>query len=359
MNGITRRTAIGSLAAGARIQAAKQERSFLDRLLPAPKAGGFRQSDYWVWCGSPVRGEDRRYHLFASRWPQAYPFFSGYPAYSEIVRAVADTPVGPYRFAEVVLPARGEQYWDGRMTHNPTIHYWRGHYLLFYIGSTYRGPAPAAADLAKDGTSQTRESYSRICIGLATASSVKGPWRRLDDPILRARAGKWDSAIVTNPAPCVLPNGRIVMMYRSNTPQGLRLGVAGADRYDKPFERISDDPVDLFSSGAGVEDPYLWWAADHFEAIMKDMSGSITGERHAGIHATSPDGLKWSLKPQPKAYSRTIRWDDGSTTTQGSVERPQLLFDGGHPTHLFAATGDGPGGFEHANNTWTMVIPLA
>ena len=24
---------------------------------------------YWVWDGSTIRGEDGRYHLFASRWP--------------------------------------------------------------------------------------------------------------------------------------------------------------------------------------------------------------------------------------------------------------------------------------------------
>jgi len=357
MYNITRRSALGALAA-AGMQAAPPERSLLDRIMPASKSSGFRQDDYWVWCGSPIRGEDGKYHLFASRWPHRYAFFTGYQVYSEIVRAVADTPAGPYRFAEVVLPVRGEQFWDGRMTHNPTIHHWRGQYLLFYIGSTYKGANPSVADLANGSTAQTRESYSKICIGLATSSSVKGPWRRLDEPILRPRAGKWDASIVTNPAPCVRPDGRIIMIYRSNTKNGLRLGVAAAARYDQPFERVSDDPVELFANGAGVEDPYLWWNGDHYEAIMKDMSGAITGERHAGVHAASADGLAWTLKPQPKAYSRTIRWDDGSTTIQGSLERPQLLFDGGRPTHLFAATGDGPGGFEHANNTWTMVIPL-
>ncbi len=49
---------------------------------------------------------------------------------------------------------------------------------------------------------------------------------------------------------------------------------------------------------------------------------------------------------------------DGSVTTQGSLERPFLLFDGDTPTHLFAATADGPGGFHAAENTWNMVIPL-
>ncbi len=96
-------------------------RSFYDRLQPAPVGGGFAMDDWWVWCGSAARGDDDRYHLFASRWPRALTFTPHWLTNSEIVRAVADTPGGPYTFQEVVLPARGAGYWDGQMTHNPTI----------------------------------------------------------------------------------------------------------------------------------------------------------------------------------------------------------------------------------------------
>jgi hypothetical protein len=57
--------------------------------------------------------------------------------------------------------------------------------------------------------------------------------------------------------------------------------------------------------------------------------------------------------------SRRIAWDDGTTTVQGCVERPQLLFHERQPTHLFAATADGPGGFRDATRTWNMALPLA
>jgi hypothetical protein len=127
---------------------------------------------------------------------------------------------------------------------------------------------------------------------------------------------------------------------------------------DAPFERISDDPVLIFEGDNYVEDPFVWWAGDHLELVAKDMTGGITGEVHAGIHATSPDGLRWTLSDPPKAYSRRVVWDDGSVTVQGSLERPQLLFHDGVPTHLFCATGDGPGGFRNATRTWNMVLPL-
>lgn len=336
-------------------------KAFIERLLPAPKNGGFRMDEWWVWCGSVVRGPDARYHMFAARWPKTYRFFEGYQCYSEVVRATSPTPEGPYALEEVVLPTRGPEFWDGMMTHNPTIHKSGDRYLLFYIGATYEPPGPTAQELL-DGTSEKpRQSYATVRIGMASAPAPEGPWTRPDRPILEPRPGKWDGSVVTNPAPCVLDDGRILMVYRSNTPQGLRLGAAMADNWRSPFHRVREEPI-LADCDAEhfVEDPCIWQTAEGFEMIAKDIPGKITGEVYAGAHATSKNGLDWTFSERPKAYSRTVRWDDGSQTTQGCVERPQLLFDDqGRPTHMFAATADGPGGFRHALNTWNMVIPLA
>ncbi len=103
--------------------------------------------DYWIWGASVVKGEDNKYQMFASRWPKKYPFFNGYIFYSEIVRAVSDKPEEPFEFQEVVLKPRGSNYWDGRMTHNPTIHKYGDTYLLFYIGTTYKGESPGTNSL--------------------------------------------------------------------------------------------------------------------------------------------------------------------------------------------------------------------
>ena len=338
---------------------------FHARILPAPRAGGFCLNDHWVWCGSAIREDDGHYHLFASRWPKVLPFRRGYILTSEVVRAVADRPTGPYHLAEVVLPARGADYWDGRMTHNPTIVRVENRFALFYIGSTFDGHLPDPHPLREidppalsDRLPQLSTSYNRIQIGLATAPTPAGPWQRSATPVLSPRPGGWDHQLVTNPAPCVLPDGRIRLYYRANTPQGLRLGVAEAAALDAPFRRLQDDPLDFCDAGHYVEDPFVWSVEDHYEMIAKDMKGSFTGEPHAGIHATSPDGLHWTPSNPAKAYSRTVEWDDGTTTVQGCLERPQLLFEHGRPTHLFAATADGPGGFDRAQNTWTMVLPL-
>ncbi len=102
----------------------------------------------------------------------------------------------------------------------------------------------------------------------------------------------------------------------------------------------------------------LWRAEGKFEIVAKDLTGGLCGEKHAGIHAYSTDGVDWDLSGDVKAYSRRVVWDDGNVTVQGCLERPQLLIEDGHPTHLFAATGDGPGGFNASTKTWNMVLPL-
>jgi hypothetical protein len=118
--------------------------AFRDRLLPAPVNGGYRDTNYWIWCGSVTRGRDGKYHLFASRWPHALTFSPHWLSNSEVVHAVSDTPAGPYAFSDVALPPRGDEFWDGKMTHNPVVVSRDGRYYLFYTGTTYRGPMPTA-----------------------------------------------------------------------------------------------------------------------------------------------------------------------------------------------------------------------
>jgi len=319
-----------------------------------PVEGGFKMEGYWVWCGSAARSlKDGLYSLFASRWEKSLPMFEGYLLKSEIVRAVSERPEGPYRFAERLFPSGAPDAWDGRMAHNPSVRFWNGRLYLFYIGSTYSREAPASL-ASGERSPLCDECYGNIRIGVAWASSPEGPWSRPAEAILSPRPGAWDWQLVTNPAPCILPDGKTYLYYRSNTPQGLRLGLAVAERPEGPYRRFQDGPV---LEGMDVEDPFVWHDGEAFQMLAKDMSGSLTGERHAGAHLASSDGVSWSLLG--KGYSRNIRWSDGRRQTLGSLERPQILMDSlDRPSILFAAMADGPGGFRNAKETWNGAIPL-
>jgi hypothetical protein len=329
---------------------------FIDGLgRPAPQ-GGFAMADYWVWGGSVIWGEDGAYHMYVSRWPKKYPFYEGYVVSSEIVHATSETPDGRFAFQQVILPDRGEQFWDGRMTHNPTIHRHGERYLLFYLGVTFKGPRPDPKVLWENPGRTNHIGYAGH-IGLATATSPWGPWERLDEPILSPRPDHWDHSVTTNPAPCVHEGGSILLIYRS---YGLQHGVAFAERWDKPFRRLGEGPISCFTGPARIEDPYLWHDGKRYHLIAKDLSedGALSGEVNAGVSALSEDGIHWRWDDPLKAYSRRLTWSDGKTTVQGCLERPQVLVENGRLRCLYAATGDGPGGFARCTRTWNVAIPV-
>ncbi|MEM1058670.1 MAG: glycoside hydrolase family protein [Verrucomicrobiota bacterium] len=331
----------------------------LGTLALAPVNGGFRREDSWIWCGSVVEGDDGLFHMFASMWEKSVPFVPNWVTNSRVVRAVSATPEGPYTYREEILPPRGSQYWDGMVTHNPTIHRWRDRYLLFYTGTTYRAERPTADVAVSEDLRIEARGNQRI--GVAVASSPEGPWRRPDRPCLDVRPGQWDSFLVTNPAPCVLDSGEVLLLYKatSGDHSPIRYGVAWANSPEGPYERRgADAPITFQDPSLSYEDACIWKQDGRFYMIFNDLSGKLTGEDHAGALAVSTNGVDWVLHESPKAYSRKVRWSDGRTTRQGSLERPQLLFRHGRPTHLFAATADGPGGHRLATSTWNMVIPL-
>ncbi|SFL09119.1 hypothetical protein SAMN03159341_103162 [Paenibacillus sp. 1_12] len=333
-----------------------------ERLLPAPRNGGFRMEDYWVWCGSAVKGEDGRFHLFASRWPKWLPMHPGWLVASEIVRASADQPEGPYQFEEVVLPARGAEYWDGRSTHNPHIVKHGELYILYYMGSTHPLSDPLAEEEITLEDPRVIVARANKRVGIAVSKSVFGPWERRDEPILHTRPGRFDSFLTSNPAPCVDEDGSVMLIYKARRYEGnvhgqMTIGCARAEHVLGPYRVLSDEPV-FPPERFHVEDPFVWRTEQGYELIAKDMEGTLCGEKHGGIHAFSKDGTDWQLFDSPKSYSRTVLWDDGERQTMGNLERPFILFQDGKPTHLFAAMADGPGGFRHATRTWNQVIPI-
>lgn len=325
---------------------------------PVPRQGGFRMEGYWVWCGSCTRGDDGKYHLFASRWPKKYPMHPGWLFDSEIIRACADQPGGPFEFQEVVLGRRDNAFFDGMSVFNPSIQRCGKTWILFYTGVTYPGSTPEP--LPEGGDPLYAMTWGMKRIGLASADSLEGPWIRRDSPVLEPRSGQWDNAITSNAAPCVLPDESILLLYKSCHRNGhsggpFGIGLAAAIHWAQPFQRLSDKPVFQFPRGH-VEDPFLWRQDGSFHCIAKDMTGELCGEEGAGVHLRSPDGLVWETAG--KAYSRHLLWDDGVREKMGSLERPCLLFEKGRPVCLYAATGSGPGGFHLCPTTWNIAIPI-
>jgi len=50
--------------------------------------------EYNIWCGSEIKGDDGKYHLFYSRWPRNLGHIA-WVTHSEVAHAVSDSPFGP------------------------------------------------------------------------------------------------------------------------------------------------------------------------------------------------------------------------------------------------------------------------
>lgn len=340
------------------------ENPFIGQWAPVPKNGGFRMPGYHVWCGSPIVGEDGKYHLFASAWKEKYGFHFNWILRGRIVHAISDTPEGPYAFHSVVFEERDHKYFDARNQHTPFILHHDGTYYLYYFGTTFGGEIPE-----NDGNLSPQrfvEIWNKKRIGVATAKSVYGPWTRPDKPLLEPRDENfWDCTITSNPSVAITPTGKCYMIYKSRTncDSPLQLGIAVADKPDGPYERLANEPIFQFENPQWfVEDPCIWYQNGRFCLLMKDDfrddSGGITGEWGSGVYAESDDCIHWEIAQQPKAYSRTLHWDDGSTTTQCHLERPCWLFQDGKPTHLFSATGTGSEPWAFEGGSWNVCMPL-
>lgn len=335
------------------------------RLGKAFSTPAFECEGYWTWGSSVVKGDDGKYHMYVSRFPKRLPFHPGWMVASEIVHAVSDVPQGPYTFSDVALPEWGSQYWDGRSTHNPRILKQGNKYYLIYMGSTHPFAEPSYDQLTLDspwcivGRANKR-------IGLAVADSPYGPWTRSDKPLLDTKPGTFYSYLVSNPSPLIQEDGSVMMIFKERSYLGdeaysdMALGMAYAPDIEGSYTVLNDGKPIFQVDGQGeAEDPFLWKDEKGYHVVFKDHVAKFSGEKGGGVMAHSQDGIHWTVDKSPKAYSRTVEWEDGRVEMQGQLERPFIWFDEeGKAHYIFFATMDGPGGFENATRFWNMVIPI-
>ncbi|PKQ44171.1 glycoside hydrolase family protein [Confluentibacter flavum] len=322
--------------------AQKNDNPFYGNWDVSPKEGAFRMDGYIVWGGSVIKGADGKYYMYASRWPSTLSM-RAWVTNSEVVVAVSDRPEGPYEFKSVVLPSRGKEHWDGMMTHNPSIQYHDGKYVLYYIGVTYDFYKPVDSIPSRE---DYEKAWNNKRIGIAISDSPIGPFERRDEPILSPRPGNWDAAITSNPAPFIHEDGSVLLVYKSapvpyperNDNRTLQFGVVKADHYLGEYKRGGkDNRIKFTPVDSSVEDPYIWYDGEKYRMLAKCMNAAITGEAGAGFMASSNDGITWKTADEPSAYSKTISLSDGTRVKMKKLERPQVLVQDGKPTHVFFA----------------------
>ena len=325
----------GFAAAPEKANSKKDISSFAKRLKPLCRI--LELEGYYVWGTSPIVARDGRIHVFFSRW-DAKKGMGGWINGSEIAHAVADKLGGPYSEIETILAPRGEGFFDGTTCHNPNIQLVDDKYCLFYIGNSNK----------KTDTKR---------IGLATSDSLNGPWKRSDKPLLDAgKSGSWDDHCTSNPAFLKHPNGQYWLYYKSwNTDEyehpvdpairgNRKYGLAIAEKLEGPYVKYSGNPILDYSklgNNRQLEDGNVFIENGRFYMLARDMGRF---DHEVGIILESADGIHWS---EPKisyfGYNHYLQQSPAPSNLKkyGRFERPQILMQNGHPTHLFVATQGG------------------
>jgi hypothetical protein len=301
------------------------DRSWADRLEYVGVA--VEEPDYHVWGSSPVIGPEGKTHLFVARWPLEETF-DAWLTHCEIARYLSDSPEGPFVFQEVVVKGSGENgAWDFQSPHNPTIQKVGDRYVLTYIAN--------AGGVKKEQVASQR-------IGMMIADRPEGPWKKVGDngmilaPPTDPSIWSYQSTVgVNNPALLAHPDGRFLLYYKAMVKGDVRrMGVAVADQVDGPYKFM---PESLTSNSTTIEDGYAF-CENGKVYLLTTHNKAGTGylwPSDDGIHFSEPmlgyDQMSQYLDAPLLATAKVLR--------SKKMERPQVLLQDGHPTHLYVASG--------------------
>lgn len=348
--GATDRRSFGKEAADTRAAASYDLNAVLQ---PVPATAKFSDPEFNIWCGSAIKGEDGRYHLYYSRWPRRLGH-KAWVTHSEVAHAVSDAPVGPWKHEDVALPPRGTNFWDGSCTHNPTVLRIEGKYYLYYMGNYGDGVVRQPLNW---------EHRNRQRIGVAVADSPNGPWQRFDKPVLDVSSdtNAPDALVVTNPSVTQRAEGGVLMVYKAvGLKRALPFGgpvvhlVATADNPLGPFAKRPGEVFGAQGVMFAAEDPYIWRAKDRYWAVVKDNEGHFTGHGYSLALWESRDGITWDLSQHPLVTTPEIAWEDGRKQKLAALERPQVLIENGVPVVMCCAAADN----QNRDGSFNIQIPL-
>mgnify|MGYP003950361495 CR=1 FL=1 len=324
-----------------------------------PARAGYRNATgFNSWGGNALfDSRSGRWHLFSAQFVDRKTL-DAWGTASEIVRAVSDTPFGPFVYAETVVPV-----W----AHNPTVRKFQGKFYLYMIGAGHN---------ADDGGKPSNLNFTSA-IHVSVADDITGPWS-VPEPVLfeDASPSLWVGRY--NPSPHFLDDGSVLLAFNggprnSSWPKsvakeypGIALSAPGPRNYRGPFKLIHHGlpvfPKKLGCFGGTGEDPFIWHDKRGLKMLIHGMCPTGLMQAH---FASSPDlGATWYLSPR-ETYTYNVGWVNGSSTFFSRVERPQLSFDPatGHPIALWNGVCEDFGCLGilggRAGRSYTLARPLA
>jgi hypothetical protein len=253
-----------------------------------------------TWNGPIVAAPDGKYHIF----DPIYKVGSlGGP--TSILHGVADVVTGPWDWSRPELPTQGGE--------NPA-----------FITFTNASSGATVYSMWMGGS-------------VRLAASLDGPFVKI--PNFAYPGG--------NPAP-VLHGGSFYQTNQETSAVYTTRSLAPGSTWTK-FADIDHGAFPPAAEHYHVEDPFMWvdkrgsWHI--INHAYKNSEYENCGSSTASAHFYSADGKTWLTDPAVQPYGHTVQYDDGTSHTFTTLERPNLHFDAsGQLTHINLAadlvTGD-------------------
>ena len=266
--------------------------------------------DYYYWDGQIIKAKDGKFHLFMSTFSGNTNFGTGWMS-SDAFHAISQTNVlGPYVRQDFVYTNNG----------------------------SHKGHNVSAVELP-DGTYAVVVSEI-VPFTIYKSSSLDGPWTACSPT---SQIGASNISLFPR------HDGKYEIVERNGT-IAIADTLCGTYVKQKPTSSYTQNATDSIypkrTSIPGVsnpaytwqEDPHIWRSGGTYHVIY---SGS--GDR-VGWHVYSADGLNWKDNGyawSPRDYQKIFCYEGTTTCSQWyKMERPGVVLQDGHPTHITWAVAD-------------------
>lgn len=271
------------------------------------------------WGGSPILGDDGRFHIFSSRFTNSCGL-NTWLANSECVRASSSSPTGPFITEEVV---------QGVFCHNPTVRKAPdGSFLMFYIGDDKSAEKTHCANGQSFEPGPSGLQVDNCEIRVKRAESITGPWSNNH----KISSAALNGVCPTNPAPVIEDDGKIKLYYRdydllaainpsyydySERPAvPERMYLLKASKWNAIYLQQQPNPILAEYS----EDGFAWKGKGGYHMIFNNK---FSHDFFKGGYASSKDGVHWNVRSS--VYTREVPYANGEIKEQRR-ERPQILW---------------------------------
>ncbi|MGJ8692682.1 MAG: glycoside hydrolase family protein [Thalassotalea sp.] len=267
---------------------------FIDRFLPLPAVGelssnvwgldtvkprhidnGLEDNIWSYWGGNIHIDEHGKHHLFVCRWREDDP--KGHMAWprSEIVHAISDHAVGPYKVTKVIGPG-----------HNPEMQQLKdGRYFLY------------------------AHKFSKFFYYLA--DNLNGPWQEKEFSFDSRQREIVDH--MANNTFTQRPDGSMLMVGRGG---GIWISESGLPPYNLVSTKSIYPPFE-----GRYEDPVVWRTNIQYHLIVNDWLGRVA------YYMRSKDGFNWQLDPGAAYLPGIAKHQDGRVEDWYKFERIKVLQD--------------------------------